>query len=54
MNSQSPILDITEYYLPLNISEVFGNRGETALEIGFGEGDFLIEMAKRKADWNFI
>ena len=54
MNTLSPILDITEYYLPLDISEVFGNKEEAALEIGFGEGDFLIEMAKRKANLNFI
>ncbi|HSE84325.1 MAG TPA: tRNA (guanosine(46)-N7)-methyltransferase TrmB [Thermodesulfobacteriota bacterium] len=54
MSPLSPILDITEYYLPLDISEVFGNKGEAALEIGFGEGDFLIEMAKRKTDWNLI
>ena len=55
MNTSFPFLDVTEYYLPLdNLSEVFGNENRTALEIGFGEGDFLIEMAKRKRDWNFI
>jgi tRNA (guanine-N7-)-methyltransferase len=48
------ILDVTEYHLPLDISEVFGNKGESALEIGFGDGDFLLEIAKRKTDWNFI
>ncbi|HEX3036652.1 MAG TPA: tRNA (guanosine(46)-N7)-methyltransferase TrmB [Thermodesulfobacteriota bacterium] len=53
MNSLSPMLDITEHYLPLDMSEVFGNKGEAALEIGCGEGDFLIEMAKRKSHWNF-
>jgi tRNA (guanine-N7-)-methyltransferase len=55
MNAQFPLLDVTEYYLPLDdLSEVFGNENRTALEIGFGEGDFLIEMAKRRWDWNFI
>ena len=54
MNTLSPVLDITEHYLPLDISEVFGNKRETALEIGFGEGDFLIDMAKRHPDRNFI
>lgn len=54
MNASSPVLDVTEYYLPLNLSEVFGNKAESALEIGFGNGDFLIETAERKADWNFV
>ncbi|MGE5446170.1 MAG: tRNA (guanosine(46)-N7)-methyltransferase TrmB [Ignavibacteriales bacterium] len=54
MNASSPVLDITEYYLPLSLSQVFGNRAEAALEIGFGDGDFLIETAGRKADWNFV
>ncbi|MER3446630.1 MAG: tRNA (guanosine(46)-N7)-methyltransferase TrmB [Candidatus Dadabacteria bacterium] len=54
MNTSPPVLDITEYYLPLNLSLVFGNQTESALEIGSGDGDFLIEMARRKADWNFI
>lgn len=54
MNASSPVLDITEYYLPLSLSQVFGNKAEAALEIGFGDGDFLIETAGRKADWNFV
>jgi tRNA (guanine-N7-)-methyltransferase len=54
VNSSSPVLDITEYYLPLNLFQVFGNKAEAALEIGFGDGDFLIEMAGRKVDWNFV
>lgn len=48
------ILDITEYILPLNPTQVFGNQNDNALEIGFGEGDFLIELARKKTDWNFI
>jgi len=54
MSISSPILDITEYYLPLDISKVFGNKREAALEIGFGDGGFIIEMAIRKGDWNFV
>ena len=50
----SPIIDITEYYLPLDLSQVFGDNKDSALEIGSGDGSFLIEMAKNKADWNFI
>jgi len=48
-------LDVTEYYLPFDdLSELFGNKKRAALEIGVGEGDFLIEMSKRKENWNFI
>jgi tRNA (guanine-N7-)-methyltransferase len=54
MHTLSPALDITEHYLPLDLSQVFSNKGESALEIGFGDGDFLIEMAGRKAEWNFV
>ncbi len=54
MNTLSAALDITAYCLPLNLSQVFGDNAELALEIGFGDGDFLIETAKRKADWNFV
>ena len=54
MHTSSPILDVTEYYLPLNLSEVFGSPKELALEVGFGDGGFIMEMARRKKDWNFI
>ncbi len=54
MNTLSPILDVTEYYLPLDLREVFGNQSESALEIGFGDGSFLIEIANTNADWNYI
>ena len=54
MNILSPILDITEYYLPIGLSQVFGNNKDSALEIGFGDGSFLIETAKNCTDWNFI
>lgn len=35
-------------------SEVFGNNNPIHLEIGAGKGDFIIEMAKRNPDINFI
>src|SRR5574341_12123 len=52
--SESPILDVTEHYLPIDLSQVFGNNKDSALEIGFGEGSFLIESAMNYKDWNFI
>ncbi|MGB7291740.1 MAG: tRNA (guanosine(46)-N7)-methyltransferase TrmB [Thermodesulfobacteriota bacterium] len=49
-----PILDITEYRIPLEMQDVLKNTNELALEIGFGEGDFLIQMAKQRPDLNYI
>jgi tRNA (guanine-N7-)-methyltransferase len=49
-----PILDITEYRIPLEMQEVLNNSNELALEIGFGEGDFLIHMAKERPDLSHI
>lgn len=33
---------------------IFGNRNPLVLEIGCGIGDFVVEMAQRHPDWNFI
>jgi tRNA (guanine-N7-)-methyltransferase len=49
-----PVLDITEYRIPLEMQEVLNNSNELALEIGFGDGDFLIHMAKERPDLNHI
>ena len=38
----------------LNFSELFGNDGGVTVEIGFGMGDSLIEMARRAPERNFI
>ena len=38
----------------LNFSELFGNDGGVTVEIGFGMGDSLIEMARRAPEKNFI
>jgi tRNA (guanine-N7-)-methyltransferase len=38
----------------LNFAELFGNQGAVVVEIGFGMGDSLIEMARRAPDKNFI
>jgi len=52
--SESPILDVSEYCLPIDLSQVFGNNKDSALEIGFGDGSFLIKTATDYTDWNFI
>jgi len=54
VNSSRTALDISEYYIPLDLAEVFGNENEIVLEIGFGDGDFLIEMAQRHHEKNFL
>ena len=37
-----------------NWGNIFGNRKPVKLEIGFGTGDFLIEMAVKETHSNFI
>lgn len=49
-----PILDISEYRIPLEMQEVLNNSNELALEIGFGDGNFLIHRAKERPDLNHI
>ena len=50
----NPILDISEVFIPTDTEELFGDRNPCALEIGFGDGDFLIETAEIRPDSNFI
>lgn len=50
----NPILDISEHYVPLDLSKLFGNNRDFALEVGFGDGDFLIETAMKNPEKNFL
>lgn len=50
----NPVLDITEYRIPLEMRDVLNNTNEFSLEIGFGDGDFLIQMAKGTPHVNYI
>jgi tRNA (guanine-N7-)-methyltransferase len=50
----NPVLDITEYRIPLEMQDVLNNTNELALEIGFGDGDFLIQMAKETPHLNYV
>ena len=38
-------LDISRYIFPIKANEIFNNNKKTALEVGFGEGEFLVELA---------
>ncbi len=50
----NPVLDISLRTLPLNMTDVFGNPNECLLEIGFGDGDFLIENALGNPGKNYV
>ena len=39
---------------PLNFQQIFGRAAPTRLEIGFGDGGALLEMAEKNPDRNFI
>ncbi len=38
----------------IDFDQAFGNTNPQVLEIGFGMGDSLAQMAKAKPEWNFI
>lgn len=41
-----------EHY-PLNWENIFERKAPLAVEIGFGNGDFLVDWAAHKPEWNF-
>lgn len=47
-------IDLSVDLPPLNLKTIFNNTHEVSLEIGFGEGDFLIELAMYHPLQNFI
>jgi tRNA (guanine-N7-)-methyltransferase len=49
-----PELGLTLEHGLLDLSQVFGNDNPIVLEIGFGMGASLVEMAKQSPDKNFI
>ncbi len=50
----NPALDISLLILPLDLNSVFGNWNDCLLEIGFGDGDFLIENALGSPEKNYL
>lgn len=54
MDEYWPKMGIDFIAKPLNWMEVFGNDNPVVLEIGFGMGASLVEMAKRAPEKNFI
>ena len=53
-----PMLNLKEaaetYRATLNFRELFGNENPVDIEIGCGNGAFIIELAKREKDRNFL
>ena len=50
---------LPEFGLPegegeIDLARLFGRTAPTVLEIGFGNGDTLFQLASRHPDWNFI
>ena len=54
MKSSNRVLDLSKFIFPVNVYDIFKNKNKTALEIGFGEGEFLINLASENRDWNFL
>ena len=48
------ILEVKDDNIPLNFSEIFGNSNPVKFEIGFGNGESLIRLAKRHPEINFF
>ena len=53
-NPFNPSLDVSVFKLPLSTEQIFGNSNSSAIEIGFGEGEFLVEIAKDNPGWNYL
>lgn len=47
-------IDPSLYVFPVSLTRIFSNRNPCALEIGFGEGEFILDLALKRPDWNFV
>ncbi len=54
LNEYWPIWGLEASDRPLSPKKIFGRDAETILEIGFGMGDSLIQLASDRPDINFI
>lgn len=54
MEQQWPIMGLSYTPEPISLVDVFGRDADTVLEIGFGMGASLVEMAKAAPHKNFI
>ena len=49
-----PVMGVEFAEQPLDFAALFGNNGPVTLEIGFGMGASLVEMAKTRPEQNFL
>lgn len=49
-----PVFGLSLFKGPIDPEQVFGRKARLVLEIGFGMGDSLLEMARNEPDKNFI
>lgn len=54
LNSHLEQWGLTLSDTPIDFSDAFGNNNPVVMEIGFGMGDSLAEMAEANPQWNFI
>ncbi len=54
MNSTEPAVDISLFSLPIGKKDIFCDEKPLVLEIGFGEGEFLLNAAQRDASRNYL
>jgi tRNA (guanine-N7-)-methyltransferase len=47
-------VDLQSVEMPIDFSRLFGNRGPVVMEIGFGDGGALREMAQSHPEWNLL
>ena len=54
MKLNDPALDISLFSLPIGKKDIFRNEKPLVLEIGFGEGEFLINAAQSDGSRNYL
>ena len=54
LESQWPLFGVEFSGKPIDLTEVFGRKAPVTLEIGFGNGDSLAQMAKADPERNFL
>ena len=54
MNFTDSAVDISLFSFPITKEDIFGNRNPLVLEIGFGEGEFLIDAAQCDRNRNYL
>lgn len=53
-NPENLYIDPSISVFPVNFYQIFKNENPVALEIGFGEGEFIVDLAFKNSNWNFV